>query len=222
MIAYLLAALRPRGPYPVLALIGEQGTAKTTFIRLLRSLVDPSTVPSSALPFGGRDLFIAAHNAHIMAFENVSKLSNAMSDFLCRLATGGGVRTRTLFRDADETLLRATKPEGISNFITRADLMDRSIILAMEPLTDRKTEARCMQSSKGCGRACSARYSTTSSPASGNCPAPVSPICRGWRILRLGVWPAGSTASRKPIAAIVRPRSTSHWSMICSPARSGR
>jgi hypothetical protein len=130
VVAFLLAALRPHGPYPILALIGEHGTAKTTFIRLLRSLVDPSTVPSSALPFGGRDLFIAAYNAHLQAFENVSKLSNSMSDYLCRLATGGGVRTRALFRDVDETLLRAARPimmEGISNFITRADLMDRAI-----------------------------------------------------------------------------------------------
>ena len=144
VVAYLLAALRPGGPYPILALIGEQGTAKTTFVRMLRSLIDPSTVPSSALPFSGRDLFIAAHNAHIQAFENVSKLSSPMSDCLCRLATGGGVRTRTLFRDVDETLLRATRPimlEGISNYIVRADLMDRAIILSLEPLTDRRTEA---------------------------------------------------------------------------------
>ena len=143
VVAYLLAALRPGGPYPVLALIGEQGTAKTTLVRVLRSLIDPSTVPSSALPFSGRDLFIAAHNAHVQCFENVSKLSNGMSDYLCRLATGGGVRTRTLFKDVDETLLRATRPimlEGIANYITRADLMDRAIILALEPLTERKTE----------------------------------------------------------------------------------
>ena len=49
----LLAALRPSGPYPILALIGEHGTAKTSFLRLLRSLVDPNLVPSSALPFSG-------------------------------------------------------------------------------------------------------------------------------------------------------------------------
>jgi hypothetical protein len=143
VVAYLLAAFRAGGPYPVLALIGEQGTAKTTFVRMLRSLIDPSTVPSSSLPFSGRDLFIAAHNSHIQAFENVSKLPNSMSDYLCRLATGGGVRTRALFRDFDETLLRASRPimlEGISNYITRADLMDRAIIVGLEPLTDRKTE----------------------------------------------------------------------------------
>ncbi len=143
VVAYLLAALRPGGPYPVLALIGEHGTAKTWFVRLLRSLVDPSLVPSSSLPFTGRDLFIAAHHSHIQAFENVSKLSNSMSDSLCRLATGGGIRTRALFTDTDETLLRAARPvmlEGISNYIVRADLMDRAIILALEPLVDRKTE----------------------------------------------------------------------------------
>ena len=143
VVAYLLAALRPGGPYPVLALIGEQGTAKTTLVRMLRSLIDPSTVPSSSLPFSGRDLFIAAHNSHVQAFENVSKLSNPMSDYLCRLSTGGGVRTRALFKDVDETLLRATRPimlEGIANYITRADLMDRAIILALEPLAERKTE----------------------------------------------------------------------------------
>ena len=143
VVAYLFPALRPGGPYPVLALIGEQGTAKTTLVRVLRSLIDPSTVPSSSLPFSGRDLFIAAHNSHIQAFENVSKLPNPMSDYLCRLATGGGVRARALFRDVDETLLRATLPnmlEGIANYIVRADLMDRAIILVLEPLADRKTE----------------------------------------------------------------------------------
>ena len=225
VVAYLLAALRPCGPYPVLALIGEQGTAKTTFIRLLRSLVDPSTVPSSALPFSGRDLFIAAHNAHVQAFENVSKLSNSMSDYLCRLATGGGVRTRALFRDVDETLLRATRPimmEGISNFITRADLMDRAIILALEPLTDRKTEPRCTQSSKSCDRACSARCWITLSLASGNCPTPISPMRRAWRISPLGLWPAGSTALSKSMPPIVRPRLRSRWSMTCLPARCER
>jgi hypothetical protein len=96
VVAYLLAAVQPHGPYPVFVLIGEHGTAKTTLIRTLRSLVDPSLVSSSSLPFSGRDLFIAAHNSHVQAFENISKLSSTMSDYLCRLATGGGIRTRAV------------------------------------------------------------------------------------------------------------------------------
>ena len=143
VVAFLLDALQPHGPYPVFALIGEQGASKTSFVRTLRSLVDPSSVPSGALPFSGRDLYIAAHNAHVQAFENVSKLSDLMSDHLCRLATGGGIRTRALFTNSDETLLGMARPimlEVIANFVTRADLMDRAIIFAAEPLSNRKTE----------------------------------------------------------------------------------
>ena len=44
------------------------------------------------LPLGIRDLAISAHNSHLLAFENVSKLSDMMSDAFCRLATGGESR----------------------------------------------------------------------------------------------------------------------------------
>ena len=59
-VAWVLAALRDRGPYPVLALFGEHGTAKSTFAKILRALIDPNTLPLRALPREDRDLFIAA------------------------------------------------------------------------------------------------------------------------------------------------------------------
>jgi hypothetical protein len=50
-VAWLLAALRPHGPYPLLAIAGEQGSAKTTLTRVLRSLVGPECSASThALP----------------------------------------------------------------------------------------------------------------------------------------------------------------------------
>ena len=85
-VAWLVAALRARGPYPVLVLAGEQGTAKSTLARLLRTLVDPNTLPLRALPREDRDLFIAATNGHVLAFDNVSSLRPWISDTLCRLA----------------------------------------------------------------------------------------------------------------------------------------
>ena len=41
LVAFMLAALRPTGPFPVLVLLGEQGSAKSTTVRVIRSLVDP-------------------------------------------------------------------------------------------------------------------------------------------------------------------------------------
>ena len=38
VVAWLVAALRPQGPFPVLPIHGEQGSAKSTASRMLRRL----------------------------------------------------------------------------------------------------------------------------------------------------------------------------------------
>jgi hypothetical protein len=97
VVAWALACLRDRGPYPVIVLSGEQGSAKSTFSAILRALLDPNTAPLRALPREDRDLFIAASNGHVLAFDNVSGLPIWIADTLCRLATGGGFAVRQLF-----------------------------------------------------------------------------------------------------------------------------
>lgn len=91
VVAWALAVLRNKGPYPALVLSGEQGSAKSTFSAILRALLDHSTAPLRALPREDRDLFIAASNGHVLTFDNVSGLPAWISDTLCRLATGGGL-----------------------------------------------------------------------------------------------------------------------------------
>jgi hypothetical protein len=95
----------------------------------------------------GRDLFITATNSHVLAFENISKLSDLMSDHLCRLATGSGLRLRSLFTNRDETLLQAMRPimvEGITDFVTRPDLLDRALIFVPGRVTERKADAELL------------------------------------------------------------------------------
>lgn len=140
-VAWLLAALRGRGPYPVMVLSGEQGAAKSTFCGMLRALVDPNAAPLRALPREDRDLFIAANNGHVLAFDNVSGLPAWISDTLCRLATGGGFSTRQLFSDDAEMLFDAMRPvvlNGIEDFATRPDLVDRAILLTLETIPEAK------------------------------------------------------------------------------------
>jgi hypothetical protein len=86
VVAFLLAAYRPRGPYPIEAAYGEQGSGKTDFLRMQRALVDPNQVDTAALPLNGRDLFISAHNSHLLAYENVSRLSDLIGS--CRMFLG--------------------------------------------------------------------------------------------------------------------------------------
>src|SRR5262249_4853944 len=145
-IAWLLASLRPKGPYPVLALAGEQGSAKTTACKLLKALIDPSVAPVRTLPREERDLMIATRNAHVLAFDNVSGLSAWLSDALCRLASGGGLAVRQLYSDDAEVLFEAARPmllNGIDDVIGRPDLADRAIVLTLPPIRDtqRRSEA---------------------------------------------------------------------------------
>jgi hypothetical protein len=141
VVSWVLGALSDKGPYPVIVLSGEQGSAKSTFSAILRALLDPNTAPLRALPREDRDLFIAATNAHVLSFDNVSGLPGWVSDTLCRLATGGGFAVRQLYTDQDEVLFDATRPvvlNGIEDIVTRPDLADRAIFLTLEPIPEER------------------------------------------------------------------------------------
>jgi hypothetical protein len=141
LLAWLTQALRPKGPYPVLILQGEQGSAKSTVERLLRALVDPSTVPLRATPRNERDLIIAATNSWCAAFDNISNLPPWLSDAYCRPSTGGGFSARELCTDSEEVLFDATRPvilNGITDVATRPDLLDRGLIVTLPPIPEEK------------------------------------------------------------------------------------
>ncbi len=138
-LAWLVAALRPAGPYPVMVLTGEQGSAKSTTARMLRALVDPNMATLRSEPHDARDLMIAATNAWVVGLDNLSRVQPWLSDALCRLATGGGFATRELYTDADETLFDAQRPvilNGITNVATRSDLLDRALVVHLPPIPD--------------------------------------------------------------------------------------
>jgi hypothetical protein len=146
LLSWLVAACRPQGPYPVLILQGEQGSAKSTTARLLRKIIDPVTAPLRTPPREERDLLIAANNSWVVAYDNISDIPQWLSDALCRLATGGGFSTRELYTDTDEVILDLTRPvilNGIDHLAERPDLADRSIILNLPRIdeTVRRDEA---------------------------------------------------------------------------------
>jgi hypothetical protein len=136
-LACLAAAFRPFGPYPILGIHGEQGSAKSTTTRVFRRLVDPNVTPLRDTPKEPRDLMIAAKNALVTTLENLSSMPPWLADSLCRLATGGGLATRELYTNDDEVLFDAQRPivlNGIEDVETRFDLLDRCVILALPPL----------------------------------------------------------------------------------------
>ena len=145
ILAWLANCFRPDYPFPILILSGEQGTAKSTASKVLRALVDPSITPFRSAPRDERDLIIAATNAWICAFDNLSVVPNWLSDALCRISTGGGFSTRTLYENDEETIFAAKRPiilNGIGDIASRSDLLDRALLIKLEaiPKDKRKPE----------------------------------------------------------------------------------
>lgn len=143
LACWLLAALRPMGPYPVAALYGEHGSAKSTTARVLRSLVDPNLSPLRAAPRDAHELMIQASNSHLLCLDNLSRVPENLSDALSRLATGGGFSARELYSDDNEKLFNAQRPillNGIEDLCTRADLLDRALAIMLPPIPEAARE----------------------------------------------------------------------------------
>ncbi len=145
LLGWLVSALRPIGPYPVLAVHGRHGSAKSTLCRFVRALVDPSSTPLRRPPKEERDLMVAASNSWVVAYDNLSGISQSLSDGLCVLATGGGFGIRELYSDSDECLFHAVRPtmvNGIDDLAIRPDLLDRCLNLTLPVILeqDRRDE----------------------------------------------------------------------------------
>ncbi|MEE1612068.1 hypothetical protein [Microvirga sp. CF3016] len=145
VVGWLMAALRSKGPYPILVVNGEQGSGKSTFSRLLRSLVDPNAAPIRSAPKDERDLIVWASNGHVIAMDNLSKVDSELSDALCRLATGGGSSTRKLHTDTEEIIFSGARPiilNGIPMLTDRPDLAQRAVSIRLRAIAEdeRQTE----------------------------------------------------------------------------------
>jgi hypothetical protein len=137
LIGWMAAALLPDGPYPILALHGEQGSAKTTLARVIRKLIDPQESPVLAVPRSTRDLMVTAFCGWLLVYDNISVVPNWLSDSLCRLSTGGGFAGRALFSNDERKVIHAQRPvvlNGIDEFVRREDLADRCMFLHLPPI----------------------------------------------------------------------------------------
>ncbi len=141
LVACIVTYLRARGPYPILIIDGEQGSAKSTLCRVVLQLIDPRKAGLRRPPREERDLMIAASNSLVVGFDNLSGLPTWISDALCSLACGGGFSTRALFTDDEEKVFDAMRPvllNGIDSVASRSDLLDRAVQLHLPTIPEHK------------------------------------------------------------------------------------
>lgn len=140
-LAWLLAALRPDGPFPVLILQGPPGSGKSFAARILRTLIDPCASPLTPIPSSFRDLRTLARQNWILAFDHLSALSPQLSDALCRLSSGLGATLRETAGPGAEPLQQSFKRPILLTVTGRwscpADLAHRALTVTLPPLAPR-------------------------------------------------------------------------------------
>ena len=150
LLCYLVAAMVPDIPVAALVVHGVQGAAKTTFLKVVRRVLDPSLVEIRG---GVRDLTEFAQAAaqnRILFFDNLSSIPYWLSDAFCRAVTGESWAKRKLYTDEESTLFKyrgVIGLAGINLVANRPDLLDRSLIIPLEsiPPHERREETEFWQ-----------------------------------------------------------------------------
>ncbi|CAM4228444.1 hypothetical protein MB901379_03590 [Mycobacterium basiliense] len=148
VLAFLIAAwITPNVPHPILALLAEQGSAKSSVTRTLVDLIDPSPVPLRKPPRDPDSWVTAAAASWVVALDNLSgSLPQWLSDSLCRASTGDGDVRRALYTDSDVAVLKFLRClilNGVDLSIDQGDLGERiaAVDLGRISAKRRRTEA---------------------------------------------------------------------------------
>lgn len=138
-LVWPVTAMVPDIPRTIFVPYGQQGSAKTTLAQVYRKIIDPSATPMPRFPRGDAEMAQVLDHHAAPFFDNVSRLSQRVSDTLCRAVTGDGFSKRKLYSDDEDILYRFRRAillNGINVPAQRPDLLDRCVLFRMEEIEE--------------------------------------------------------------------------------------
>ncbi|MDG4755502.1 hypothetical protein O7630_31655 [Micromonospora sp. WMMD718] len=137
--AWLTAQVLPTTARPMLYLLGSQGSGKTTRGLLLANVLEPQDELGAVLKKSERENNPVAKASFILTADNMTKMSEDVSNWLCSLVTGLRVQERKLYTNA-ETIAYSLKRTGLFTGKIKpagleSDAEERMIFLEFERMT---------------------------------------------------------------------------------------
>jgi phage/plasmid primase-like uncharacterized protein len=150
ILVSIISCLIPDIPHPILHPHGPQGSGKSSLFKIIKRLIDPSSLEISITPRDDSEFIRTIARHHVALFDNLSELNSRESDIICAACTGGGIAKRMLYTDDDDVIYniqRCVGINGINLLISKPDLLDRTLLLNLERIDTGKrvTEADLWQ-----------------------------------------------------------------------------
>jgi hypothetical protein len=139
LVQLLVDALHPRDERPVGCFVGGEGRGKSTLAKVVQRVLDPRATNTGNPPPTVRELIGRARNGTVLVFDNLSTLSQDMSDAICRLASGISSGMRKLFTDTTQINVGGSRPimfTAVRNPVTAPDLAERMVVLKIPAVRD--------------------------------------------------------------------------------------
>ena len=139
LAVYICVAFVPLIDHPILIVEGEKGSGKTTFLRHIGAILNPTKKGVLTLPTNKSDLVTTLNNNYFAPFDNVGKISDEFANVFCQASTGGTMTKRKLFTDNTEYPIdfkRLVALDGINMGIAQSDLLDRAIFIRLKRFED--------------------------------------------------------------------------------------
>lgn len=145
LLGWMVAALIPDMPHPILMLGGQQGAGKSTAARFICGIFDPSDAPTRSQPRDPEAWAMSVANGWATVIDNISSIPAWWSDAMCKAVTGDGWVRRTLYTNGDVSVLsfrRVIALTSIDAGALRGDLGERLVLVDLEQIApvSRRTE----------------------------------------------------------------------------------
>ena len=135
---YLISCFYPDIEHPIISVRGARGSGKSTILKILKSLIDPSSQQPGNLNQNMDSLQTLLGSCYYLPIDNLSKISARQSDIFCQAVTGGGYVKRELYTDKDIVTINFTAliaMNGILDVVHKDDLANRTVFFKTSPLT---------------------------------------------------------------------------------------
>lgn len=136
---WLVAAAFPNIARPLLAFLGPAGSTKTTKAKTALAVLDPRDELGSAFGKNLGDDQVKAQGRYLVGYDNLTSVSGAVSDHVCRLVSGDEIDKRRLYSDTEQIVITYRRTGALTAIALpplKPDALERVIPIALDRVPD--------------------------------------------------------------------------------------